>query len=151
MSLHDGEKDKRATPTTPTTAQTIYLFKAFEGPKMSLPFFCSSLSSHLLDRELCIAAVAVLLYSIEDKVAPCVDVQLPGLLLQVLHGELEVCQSGGELALVVGCLLLGLSQAVAELVEVPHDVGQGLIDSLLPIFKFKFGNTYRRPFYLLLN
>lgn len=39
MSLHDGEKDKRATPTTPTTAQTIYLFKAFEGPKMSLPLF----------------------------------------------------------------------------------------------------------------
>ena len=39
MSLHDGEKDKRATPTTPTTTQTIYLLKAFEGPKMSLPLF----------------------------------------------------------------------------------------------------------------
>ena len=90
-------------------------------------------SEHLLDGKLCIAAAAVLLDPIEDQVGPGVQVQLPRLLLQLLDSELEVGQSGCEVGLAVGFLLLRLRQSGAELVEVPHDVGQGFVDILLPV------------------
>ena len=89
--------------------------------------------SHLLHCELGIAAVPVLLYPIEDEVGPGVEVQLPGLLLQVLDGQLEAGKPGGEASLAIGCLLLGLRQTEADIVEIPHYVRQSLRDSLLEI------------------
>ena len=87
--------------------------------------------SHLLHCELGIAAAPVLLYPIEDEVGPGVEVELPRLLLQVLDGQLEAGEPGGDPSLAVGCLLLRLRQTDTEGVEIPHYVRQGLGDSLL--------------------
>ena len=89
--------------------------------------------SHLLHCELGIAAAPVLLYPIEDKVGPGVQVELPRLLLQVLDGELEAGEPGGEARLTIVCLQLGLRQTDSETVEIPHDVGQSLGDRLLQV------------------
>ena len=60
----------------------------------------TSKSEHLLDGKLCIAAAAVLLDAVEHEVASGVVVQLPGLLLQILHGPLDVSQPRVDLPLV---------------------------------------------------
>ena len=60
----------------------------------------TSKSEHLLDGKLCIAAAAVLLDAVEHKVASGVVVQLPGLLLQILHSPLDVSQPRVDLPLV---------------------------------------------------
>ena len=107
--------------------------------------------SHLLDRKLSIAAITILFYSIEHKVAPGVDVQLPGLLLQVLHGELQVRNPWWELSLIVVALLLRLRQTDPELVQIPHDVSQGLVDSFLQDGKNLLNEKKIQVAYLLLN
>ena len=82
-------------------------------------------------RPLTVPPRPVLLQTVEHQIVPRVGVQLPGLLLEVLHHPGDVGQLPEELLLEETVLLPGLRQLQPQLVDVSHQVTQGVLHGSL--------------------